>query len=81
MFVSFQIDFQLSFYGSPAYDLSYLMIMIANAECRQKHRDELLGVYYAQFAATLTDLGFLGKIPTLLDFQVEVLKNGLLGEF
>lgn len=56
------------------------MIMIANAECRQKHRDELLGVYHGAFVATLRDLGFLEKIPTLLDFQIEVLRSGLIGK-
>lgn len=78
-FLRFQIDFQIAFYGTPAYDLCYLLFMISDAECEENHRDELLTIYHKQFVETLTELGFLGTPPSLLDFQLELLKNGQIG--
>lgn len=75
-----QIDFQCSVYATPAIDLVFLLYMIADEECNDKHRDQLLKVYHDQFKGTLIELGFLKKIPTLLDFQREMLTNGLMGE-
>lgn len=71
----------MSVYSTPAIDLAYLMFMIADRECRQNHRDQLLKSYHDQFVATLNQLGCKAKPPTLLDIQVETLKNGLMGKF
>lgn len=57
------------------------MFMIADRECREQHRDQLLRCYHDQFVATLNQLGSTAKPPTLLDIQVEVLRNGLMGRF
>lgn len=54
--------------------------MIADEECNEKHRDQLLKVYHDQFKGTLIELGYLKKIPTLLDFQKEMLTNGIMGK-
>lgn len=53
--------------------------MICNAEARER-RTELLQCYYDQFSATLKQLGYLGRIPTLHDFNVEILRNGIVGK-
>lgn len=78
--VILQIDFQCSIYATPAIDLVFLLYVIADSECRENHRDELLSVYHAQFRDTLIKLGFLRAIPTLMDVQVEVLRNGIMGK-
>lgn len=77
----FQIDFQLSVYATPAIDLSFLLYVIVDRECRESKRDQLLSIYHRQFKDTLLKLGYLKPIPTLTDFHVELLKNGLMGEF
>ena len=42
----------------------------------RKHRDELIAVYHQQFAESLKKFGYLKEIPSLVDLQVELLKNG-----
>lgn len=54
--------------------------MIADSECNENKREQLLMAYHDQFKRTLIDLGYLGPRPTLMDIQKEVLKNGLTGE-
>lgn len=76
-----QIDFQLSVYATPAIDLTYLLYMITDNDARDNHRDQLLKTYHDQFTATLKGLGHLGTIPSLLDFHVELLKNGVVGKW
>lgn len=55
--------------------------MIAGNEAREEHRNQLLATYHEQFTRTLSGLGFLGKVPALLDFQVELLQNGIMGKW
>lgn len=52
--------------------------MICDAEARER-RMEMLQCYYEEFATTLKKLGYMGRIPTLHDFNVEVLINGTMG--
>lgn len=53
--------------------------MIDN-EVRVQHRHELITHYYNEFTATLKEIGYLGKVPTLIDLNVEMLKKGSLGK-
>lgn len=80
MYLIFQIDFQKCVYASPAIDLAYLIYMIADTDCRQHHRDQLIKSYHNEVVNTLNSLGFLGKIPTLIEIHIEMLKNGYLGK-
>ena len=61
-------------------DLGFLLYVIADSECREKHRNQLLQTYHEEFKATLISLGYLGGIPTLLDVQREMLQHGAMGE-
>ena len=45
-------------------------------ENRLTHYDELLFIYHEQFVEALRKFGYLKQPPTLLDLQVEMLKNG-----
>lgn len=65
-------------WGTPAIDLSYLIFSMANTEGRER-REEIIQFYYDEFAATLKKVGYLGRIPTLLDLNLEILKNGGIG--
>lgn len=76
---SFQIDFQFCFYGSPAADLMWTLYFVGNHETRAGHREELIKLYHQAFVGTLNKLGFLKTPPSLLDLNIELLKNGGLG--
>lgn len=52
---------------------------MANTEARTR-RDEIIKYYYDEFTKTLKSVGFLGRIPTLLDLNLEILKNGAMGK-
>ncbi|XP_055695949.1 uncharacterized protein LOC129797409 [Lutzomyia longipalpis] len=71
------LDFQISFWGSPAIDLIYVFYAIGNAECRRR-RGEILAIYHATLTEYLNRLGCLGKPPSLLELNMEVLKRGAM---
>lgn len=48
--------------------------MMTNPEIRAKYRDEIYRFYFSEFSSTLKKIGFRGKIPTMLDFRVELLR-------
>lgn len=77
-FKLFQLDFQICFYGSPAVDLSHALYCFLSTENRKTRRDEFIATYHAQFVESLKSFGFLKQIPSFLDLQIELLKNGNL---
>ncbi|XP_059621270.1 uncharacterized protein LOC132264938 [Phlebotomus argentipes] len=71
------LDFQISFWGSPAIDLIYILYAIGDADCR-KRRGELLSIYHEAFCEYLNRLGCFRKSPTLLELNIEILKKGAM---
>lgn len=47
-------------------------------ENRFKRYDEFLATYHEEFVEALKKFGYIKKPPTLLDLQVEMMKNGNL---
>uniref|UniRef100_A0A1I8JVS0 CHK domain-containing protein n=1 Tax=Anopheles quadriannulatus TaxID=34691 RepID=A0A1I8JVS0_ANOQN len=72
------LDYQICCWTSPAVDLYYLLDMIPTQEVKDKHRTELIYMYYQQYSDLLKRLGYLGKIPSLLDLQIELLRYASL---
>lgn len=72
------VDFQFPLWNTPAIDVLYLLNMNASTEVRVNHRDEIILFYYREFVQALKTIGHLGRIPTLLDLQVELLRCGAL---
>ncbi|XP_070508850.1 uncharacterized protein [Chironomus tepperi] len=72
------LDYQVCVYGSPAIDFAYVFYNFVSDENRFNRYDELLFIYHAQFTEALTKFGYLKQPPSLLDLQVEILKNGHL---
>uniref|UniRef100_A0A182XXG8 CHK domain-containing protein n=3 Tax=Anopheles stephensi TaxID=30069 RepID=A0A182XXG8_ANOST len=68
------LDYQICCWTSPAIDLYYLLDLIPTQEVKDKHRSELIYSYYQQYSDLLKRLGFKGKIPSLLDLQLELLR-------
>lgn len=73
-----QIDYQICIYATPAIDLIYALYYFVSAENRQKHRAELIATYHQQFVASLKLFGYLKTPPSLIDLQIELLRNGAL---
>ncbi|XP_055696334.1 uncharacterized protein LOC129797607 [Lutzomyia longipalpis] len=71
------LDYQVSFWGSPAVDLIYVLYAVGNAECR-KRREELLSIYHGALTEYLNNLGCLKKPPSLLELNIEMLKKGAM---
>lgn len=77
-FHTFQIDYQISIYATPAIDLIYALYYFVSSDNRQQHRDELIAVYHKQFVDSLKKFGYLKASPSLIDLKVELLRNGNL---
>lgn len=56
------------------------MLYMVTSDKAREHRVEIVCKYYEAFKRNLTDMGFIGKVPTLLDFNVELISSGFLGE-
>lgn len=69
-------DFQISVFASPAIDLTYAMFCFLSQDNRINRRDEFIACYHQQFVETLKLFGYLKAPPSLLDLQIEMLKNG-----
>lgn len=73
---SFQYDYQICAYATPAIDLIYFLHNFISDEDRLARYDEILSIYHSQFTAALENYGYLKQPPSLLDLQIEMLKNG-----
>uniref|UniRef100_A0A182P7B3 CHK kinase-like domain-containing protein n=1 Tax=Anopheles epiroticus TaxID=199890 RepID=A0A182P7B3_9DIPT len=72
------LDFQACCWSTPAIDLYYLLNNIVHYKVKAAHKEEILAFYHAEFTGTLKAVGYLGYIPTMLDLQIELLRNGFL---
>lgn len=77
---SMLIDYQCCHWGSPAIDVLYLIDLIVDNQTKTAHRKEIIHEYHQHFASILKKIGFPGKIPSLVDLQVELLRKGFLGK-
>ncbi|XP_055605522.1 uncharacterized protein LOC129753701 [Uranotaenia lowii] len=73
------VDFALTFFGSPALDLSYLLYTSSSEEVTTDQFDLLIQDYYCHLVDCLKKIGYPKKMPTLLDIQVEMLRKGFVG--
>lgn len=76
---SMLIDYQCCHWGSPAIDVLSLIDCIVDNGTKTAHRNEIIFEYHQHFAMILNKIGFLGKIPSLLDLQIELLRKGFHG--
>ncbi|EAL41333.2 AGAP003760-PA [Anopheles gambiae str. PEST] len=75
------LDYQICCWTTPAVDVYYLLDMIPTQKVKDKHRSELIYMYYQQYSDLLKRLGYVGKIPSLLDLQIELLRHSGLELF
>lgn len=74
------LDFQLPVYHSPGYDLVYLLCVMGDPEVRD-NRDELVKLYSSYLAANLKVYGYSGKVPSVVDIRIELLRMTGLSRF
>ncbi|GAB0088784.1 LOC111597534 [Sergentomyia squamirostris] len=74
------LDYQISFWGSPAVDLIYVLYAISDYDARER-RGEILSTYHEAFCNYLSRLGCLKKPFSLLELNIEILKKGAMEIF
>lgn len=74
------VDFQLSFYGSPACDLNFFLNSSVKLELLQQRREDLIKVYYETFRDALEYARF-DKIPSYEDLLWELRSRETYGLF
>ncbi|XP_055544367.1 uncharacterized protein LOC129729655 [Wyeomyia smithii] len=72
------IDFQLSFWGTPAVDLFYFLYLVCDKQNRESNKESLIQYYHQQLTETFNKIGYLGKIPSLQEINNDLLKYGFL---
>uniref|UniRef100_A0A1Y9H2D5 CHK domain-containing protein n=1 Tax=Anopheles dirus TaxID=7168 RepID=A0A1Y9H2D5_9DIPT len=75
------LDYQISCWTTPVVDLYSMLDLISSQEVKDKHRSELIYMYHEQYSDLLKRMGFAGKISTLLELQMELLKFAVLELF
>lgn len=75
---SMLIDYQCCHWGSPAIDVLSLVDLIVDNKTKTAYRNEIIYEYHQHFASILNKIGFQGKIPSLVDLQIELLRKGFL---
>ncbi|XP_068150733.1 uncharacterized protein [Drosophila tropicalis] len=74
------VDFQLSFYGSPACDLNFLLNTSLKLELLQDKREDLIKIYYQSFKEALEHARY-EQIPTYDDLLYELRSREIYGLF
>ncbi|KAH8404899.1 hypothetical protein KR222_010058 [Zaprionus bogoriensis] len=74
------VDFQLSFYGSPACDLNFFLNTSIKLELLQERREDLIKVYYQAFREALEYARF-EPIPSYEDLLFELRSREIYGVF
>lgn len=59
----------------------YALYYFVSKENRKNRRGEVIAAYYQQFVESLKQFGYLKAPPSLIDLQVELLRNGSLEVF
>ncbi|XP_058119623.1 uncharacterized protein LOC131284809 [Anopheles ziemanni] len=66
------VDYQESFFGSPAFDLTHLLHSSANTAIQRAGFDELLQLYTDELRNALRQFKYDGPLPDLAHMQAEV---------
>jgi hypothetical protein len=75
------IDYQLSFWGSPAYDILAFLAASVHDDVKVKHFDDLVDFYYQEFTETLRKLEYPEHIPTFEEFKEDLMEKGFIRKY
>ncbi|KAM7343125.1 uncharacterized protein ACRADG_010267 [Cochliomyia hominivorax] len=73
------IDFQLCKYGSPTLDLYMFLLSGTQLEVKIKYFDHFIKIYHDHLVQHLKLLKYEGKIPSLKELHMDLLKYGYMG--
>ena len=74
------IDYQMSFWGSPANDILYFFVSSVADDIKTEHFDDLIEIYHQELAKSLKALNYDQHIPTLSEMHIDLLEKGGLGK-
>ncbi|KAJ8866921.1 hypothetical protein PR048_032783 [Dryococelus australis] len=75
------VDFQYSYYGSPALDLHYFLYSSPSSEVSSRHFDQLLQCYHSSLSKTLARMGCGDQCPSMGFIQEEMEKRNFFAVF
>lgn len=78
---SFQIDFQLCFYGSLGFDINYFLNTSLELDVMRTERERLIDVYYDALVDCLKQLPWDKPLPTHKDVLAEIRAREAYGFF
>lgn len=73
------IDYQMSFWASPATDLLYFLLSSVADDIKVDHFDDFIDHYQEQLSESLKKLQYDQHIPTLPEIHIELLEKGYFG--
>lgn len=73
------IDFQGSFWGSPATDVLYFLISSVADDIKVEYFDEFVEFYHQQLTSGLKALNYNQYLPTLAELHIDFLDKGGFG--
>ncbi|XP_052889244.1 uncharacterized protein LOC128297606 [Anopheles moucheti] len=75
------IDYQICSWTTPAVDLYYLLDTIVDQTVKEQHREAMIFLYYEEFRRLLPQLGWLGRVTSLQELHMELLRKGAIELF
>lgn len=75
------IDYQLCFWGSPAYDILPFLSASVHDDVKVTHFDELVEFYYQEFTVALRKLEYSDYIPSLDEFKEDLMEKGFICKY
>lgn len=65
-------------WSTPAIDVYDFVNLMCSHEINAQHRDDLIRFYFNEFTTTLRHGGYRGRVPSLLDLHVELLRCSVI---
>lgn len=75
------VDFQLCSYGPPVLDVTYTLYTSSNSDIEESDFDMLAQYYYDELKSTLTKLNYSKNIPSLAEFNNQIILKGIYGAY
>uniref|UniRef100_A0A182MJ54 CHK kinase-like domain-containing protein n=1 Tax=Anopheles culicifacies TaxID=139723 RepID=A0A182MJ54_9DIPT len=75
------IDYQICSWTTPAVDLYYLLDTIVDQTVKEQHREGIIYLYSEEFRRLLHRLGWVGRVTSLQELHMELLRKGAIELF
>ncbi|XP_053660967.1 uncharacterized protein LOC128709957 [Anopheles marshallii] len=73
------IDYQLSFWSSPAHDLLYFILTSVNGDLKLSQMNYMIQYYHEHLVDSFNFLGYNGKVPLLKELHSDITTHHLFG--